>query len=174
MNEQWYYFTTNQGLTATGRPPAGSRPIMQMTMELGTQDRFPFHRSFAAWGVAQRSPGIVIPKRIWLGQDGTVIFRFDEGTQPKLQSAVGAHAGLAAWLVLLDKFVETPTLLAEARQVWSVNDLAGALAFITPAFLPRPLLSLVPDNWERVARSLSALVANGAGQQADQATTVSY
>ncbi len=160
MNAQWYFFTPNRGLTATGAAPGGSRPFLQVTDRLA-QKTIRLHRSFAAWGLSQRSPGLVIPRRIWLGDDDTVIFRFEGGTRPKLQSAVGAHAGLAAWLVLLNKYVETSALLAQAQEVWSTEDLAGALAFVTPAFLPGSLLSLQPNNWERLARQLSAIVATG-------------
>ncbi|MCB0116349.1 MAG: hypothetical protein KDD84_19760, partial [Caldilineaceae bacterium] len=153
---------------------AGSRPFMQTSPELSARDRLPLHRSFATWGQHQRSPGIVTPQRIWLGQDDNVIFRFENGDRPTMQSAVGAHAGLAAWLVLLDKFVETQTLLTEAAQIWPVNDMAGALAFVSSAFLPRPLLSLAPNNWERVARSLSIHIANSPRQHVDARNAVSH
>lgn len=162
MNAQWYYFTSGRELAVTDEPPKESRAFLLATEWLQPSRLAELHRGFQAWGMASRSPGLVTPDRIWLFPDGGVSFRFARGEQPAVQSAVGAHAGLAAWLVLLDKYVETSVVLTSARAVWSAVELVGALAFATPALLPAPLLALPPNNWERTARALARVVANGA------------
>lgn len=67
--------------------------------------------------------------------------------------------GLAAWLVLLDKSVETFVVIARARAVWSPAELAGALSFTTPSLLPVELVRMAPHNWERVALALALALA---------------
>jgi hypothetical protein len=161
MNGQWYYFTTSQGLTATGAPPTGSRPFRSAVERIEPASLPQWHRSVQAWGKANRSPGLVTPERIWLAPDGIVAFHFARGEQPPIQSAVGSHAGLAAWLVLLDKYVATGTVIESASAVWSTADLAGALAFTAPALLPASLLTMPPQNWERLARALAHVIADG-------------
>jgi hypothetical protein len=45
--------------------------------------------------------------------------------------------------------------------VWNVQELGGALAFLSPAFLPPALMTQPPDNWARVAQALAIAVADG-------------
>jgi hypothetical protein len=161
MSGQWYYFSENQGLTATSTPPKESKPFRSAIEWLDPAHLAQWHRSFQMWRDANRSPGLVIPDRLWLTPDGAVIFYFDKDGQPAIQSEVGSHAGLAAWLVLLDKFVETQSVLESASTVWSTADLGGALAFTAPALLPAPLLLMAPQNWERLARALAHVISGG-------------
>lgn len=160
MSGQWYYFTTNQGLTATAAPPNESKPFRSAVEWIEPANLPQWHRSFQAWGDAHLSPGLVIPQRIWLAPDGVIAFHFGKDERPITQSAVGSHAGLAAWLVLLDKYIDTKQVIESACTVWSTVDLAGALAFTAPALLPAPLLTLSPQNWERLARALAQAVAS--------------
>jgi hypothetical protein len=68
---------------------------------------------------------------------------------------------LAAWLVLLDKWMETFVVIARARSIWSVQELAGALTFTSRPFLPAAIVHMPPDNWERVAQALAQAVGEG-------------
>ena len=106
------------------------------------------------------SPGPVIPNRLWIDQSGLVAMRF-AADSPVPLSAVGACEALAQWLVLLDKWMDTHIVLANARVVWSLAELAGALPYTSPGMLPRPLAQLPYDNRERVARGLAAIVIEG-------------
>ena len=54
--------------------------------------------------------------------------------------------------------METYVVLARARTVWSAQQLAAALPFLSPCMLPRPFAQLPPDNWEEVAYGLAATV----------------
>lgn len=165
MSGQWYYFTTSQGLTATDAPPKGSRPFRAAAEWITPASLPQWHRSFQAWGQANRSPGLISPERIWLAPEEILAFHFSGKERPAIQSAVGSHAGLAAWLVLLDKYTETRTVLESAAAVWPAADLAGALAFTAPALLPASLLTMPPQNWERLARALAHYIASGSIQQ---------
>ncbi|MBX3000550.1 MAG: hypothetical protein KF893_18665 [Caldilineaceae bacterium] len=164
MSGSWYYFTPSQGITATSAPPKEGRPFRSAVKWIEPATLPQWHRGFQAWGKANRSPGLVTPERIWLAPEGIVAFHFTKGEQPAIQSAVGGHAGLAAWLVLLDKSIETQTVLDSAGAVWPSADLAGALAFTAPALLPASLLTMPPQNWERLARALAHRIANGSHQ----------
>jgi hypothetical protein len=168
MSVQWYYFTLSGGLNANRLPPVGSRPFLEATSWLQPALLDALNRSFHAWGAAHLSPGIVTPERIWITVDGTVAFQFAKNQRPAAQSAVGAQAGLAAWLVLLDRYVDREELLSQARKQWSVNELVGTLPFITPPLLPHSLLQLSPNNWEHVARALAKVVVNAKGERAMQ------
>jgi hypothetical protein len=42
-----------------------------------------------------------------------------------------------------------------------VAELAAALPFTAPVYLPPPLLALPPQNWGRVALALATAVADG-------------
>lgn len=120
------------------------------------------HRHLWAWGRAGLSPGPVVAERVWLGPEGALAIAFADHEEPKPLLQIGIAPDLAAWLVLLDKWVETFVVIARARAVWSPGDLAGALTFVTPAFLPRRLVQQPPDNWVRVAEALAQSVADGA------------
>jgi hypothetical protein len=57
--------------------------------------------------------------------------------------------------------MENHVVLARARTVWTLAELAGALPFTSPSLLPRQLVQFPPDNWEQVARGLAAIVSDG-------------
>jgi hypothetical protein len=172
MNGKWYYFTPANDLMATESPPPESKSFAMATHWIAPSTLEPLHRSFAAWGAAHRSPGLVTPERIWLTTMGTVAFHFERNAQPAPQSTVGAHAGMAAWLVLLAKYTEMSAVIESAGKVWSINDLAGALAFTTPALLPQNVLTLSPNNWESVARALAADITQNRAEQLQESPTV--
>ena len=69
---------------------------------------------------------------------------------------------LAAWFVLLDKWTDASVVIAHARAVWTVQELAGALTFTSKPFLPAALVYMPPHNWERVAMALAVAVGDGA------------
>lgn len=119
------------------------------------------HRHLWAWGQAGLSPGPLAAERVWLGPEGALAIAFTSHEKPKPLLQVGLAPDLAVWLVLLDKWVETFVVIARARAVWSPGDLAAALTFVSPAFLPRRLVQQPPDNWVRVAEALAQAVADG-------------
>ncbi len=137
--------------------PEHSRPIPAAVEWLRPALISDLHRGFARWTVANMSPGALTPQRLWIDRAGLVAVRFASGA-PSPRPAVGACEALAQWFVLLDKWMETYVVLARARSVWSVAELAGALPFTTPCLLPRSLARIPPNNWERVARGLAAIV----------------
>jgi hypothetical protein len=128
------------------------------------------HRHLWAWGRAGLSPGPLVAERVWLGPEGALAIAFADPQEPRPLLQVGIAPELAAWLVLLDKWVETFVVIARARAVWAPSELAGALTFVTPAFLPRRLVQQPPNNWVRVAEALAQAVADGplAGDSQDR------
>ena len=64
--------------------------------------------------------------------------------------------------------METFVVIARARAVWSVQELAGALTFTSKPFLPAALVYMPPDNWERVALALATAIGDGALADAGQ------
>lgn len=161
MNRIWWAVDEAGTQQAFGAPPTSSRPLAQAGDVLLPPLVTALHRSFRAWHTAGLSPGPVIPDRLRMDPEGRLFVAFADGKLPRPVSVVGEHAGLAAWLVLLDKWVETFVVVARARAIWSVGELAGALSFTTPSLLPPALLRQPPDNWERVAVALARAVADG-------------
>jgi hypothetical protein len=143
------------------QPPVGLQPLLAHTDRLLPPVVGAMHRAFWGWGKAGYSPGPVIAERVWFSQEGQIAFVVQASQSPRPLMQVGLGPDLAAWLVLLDKWVETFVVIARARAVWPVSELAGALSFLTPAFLPRSLVRQIPDNWARVAEALSIAVADG-------------
>lgn len=120
------------------------------------------HRNLRQWNDLKLSPGPMTPDRVFVGNGGELTFAFAENAQPgPLMSNVGISLDLAGWLVLLDKWIDTSAVVARARTVWSTTEVAGALPFVTPAFLPASLVTYAPDNCARVARALASVVAGG-------------
>lgn len=161
MTPIWCSVDGDGVLKETGAPPDGSQPIEQAASLLLPPLVTRLHISFRAWQQAGLSPGPVIPRRLWIAADGGLAVRFAGGQRPQPLYPVGAHAGLAAWLVLLDRWVETFVVIARARSLWTTAELAGALSFTTPSLLPPDLLRMNPNNWERVAQALAQAVADG-------------
>jgi hypothetical protein len=156
------YLSVLDGAVITqSKSQAGLQPLLGNAQLLLPPLVGGLHRSFWAWGQAGLSPGQVIAARVWFGSNGELAFAFPEGEWPLPLLAVGLAPELAAWLVLLDKWVETFVVVARARAVWSVAELAAAMTFTTPAFLPRALVHQPPDNWARVAAALAVAIADG-------------
>lgn len=156
-----YYFVEHRHLHRTVQPPVGVKPFLSQTGRLLPPVIGALHRNFQQWSVPGYSPGPVIPERVWFGEDGTLAFFFTGEDAPRPLLSVGLAPDLAAWLVLLDKWMETYVVLARARAIWNVGELAAALTFLTPAFLPYAVVAQPPDNWERVAQALAQAVADG-------------
>ncbi len=165
-----YFFIHDKTVAHTSLPPAGMAPFAQRTEQLLPPLITTLHRNFQAWGALGLSPGPVTADRIWFGVDGNLAFRFNRAAAPASLLQIGQAPELAAWLVLLDKWMETFVVIARARSIWTVGELAAALTFMTPAFLPARLVAQPPDNWTRVAQALAIAVADGplAGQSADR------
>jgi hypothetical protein len=161
MSPRWCTVDSQATLAETTAPPAGSRPIAQATALLLPPLISSLHSNFHAWEMAGLSPGPVVAERVWVNPAGELAFEFKDSRHPTAIYPVGRMAGLAAWLVLLDKWVETFVVIARARAVWSPVELAGALSFTTPSLLPAQLVRTAPDNWERVALALALAVADG-------------
>jgi hypothetical protein len=143
------------------RTPTGAKPLVRVAAELLPPQISELHEQFHHWGELGISPGPVLSHRIWLGEQGELFFYFPEQTEPEPLLAIGIVRDLAAWLVLLDKWMETFVVVSRARSIWTPDELAGALRFTTPAFLPPQLISMPPgDNWTRVAHALALAVAD--------------
>lgn len=156
-----YFGITNGQLQRWPQPP------LTMRLWAGNPPEFlppligDLHRSLAAWGESGYSPGPITPERIWFGPAGELAFAFADQASPRPAQRVGIAPALAAWLVLLDKSMETFVVIARARAIWRVDDLASALTFLSPAFLPATLVQQPPDNWQHVAQALAQAVADG-------------
>jgi hypothetical protein len=162
------FYTAEQGqLTALTAPPAGAAPIATVHQQLLPPQITLLHQRFRAWGDAGMSPGPVTPARTWCGLDGQLAFAFQEGHNPQPLTHVGLARELAAWLVMLDLWMETFVVVARARSVWPTGELAAALSFATPAFLPPALLTTGAGHWQRVAQALARVVVEGALPSAD-------
>jgi len=156
-----FYSIVAHTLHSTSQPPAGTRPIAAMAGQWLPPTISDLHYALHAWGEMGLSPGSIVPERVWCGSDGLLAFDFAPNRTPSPVAHVGLAQELAAWLVMLDKWMETFVVVARARAVWRADELAGALSFTTPAFLPRPLVHMPPDNWERVASALAVAIDDG-------------
>lgn len=157
---RWYQIR-NSNLVSFPQPPEDSRPIL-LAQEWFMPDFVSLaHASLHQWQAAGRSTGSITPGRLWIDPKGDLAIRFEKKLTPPERSAVGEHQGLAAWLVLLDTWMDTFVVVARARAIWNVEELAGTLPFVNPAFLPEEIVRLTDGNWERVARGLAAAVADG-------------
>ena len=156
-----YFFVEDGRLRQGSAPPAHAQPILKTNKTALPPIVANLHRQFWEWGAVKLSPGPILPAHTWISPAGKLAFALDEGRQPApLGTNVGQAPDLAAWFVLLDKFMDTSLLVARARGVWSPDELGGALTFMTPAYLPPRLLTHPPDNWQRVARRLAQAIAD--------------
>lgn len=155
-----YRFVRDQQLISVEALPSGAKPIAELGAALLPPLVTELHRSLAAWRGVGHRPGPLTADRVWVDPAGTLIV-FDA---PDHQSLPLLHIGmapeLAAWLVLLDKWIETHEVVARARSVWSSAELAGALTFLNPVYLPAALVAQPPNNWERVAQAVAGAVAD--------------
>jgi len=156
-----FYAIRDHTVFSQPQPPAGLRPIASLHGELAPPVISRLHESLHAWGELGLSPGLITPDRIWCNAEGALAFAFERNAAPPPLSHVGMAQELAAWLVLLDKWMDTFVVIARARAVWSVQELAGALTFTSKPFLPAALVYMPPDNWVRVAAALAAAVGDG-------------
>lgn len=156
-----YFFVEDGRLRQGPTPPAHAQPILAADKMVLPPIITDLHRQFRAWGDIGLSTGAILPARTWISPVGKLAFDFEEGAKPtQLVSNVGQAPELAAWLVLLDKFMETFVVVARARGVWSPDELGGALTFTSPGYLPLVLIAHPPDNWQRVAHGLAQAVAD--------------
>ena len=158
----WYWYNDDNSPNASPTHPPLSRPIATAVEWLNPPLISTMHSHFARWTTAKVSPGLVIPHRLWVDQDGRIAFRFADDA-PAAIPEVGAGEALAQWVVLLSKWMEIHVVLARARTVWSHAELLEALPFTTPSLLPSQLALFPPNNWEQVARGLAAIIVEGAG-----------
>ncbi len=156
-----YYTIAQQRLQHQAATPAGFRPLKHYLGLLLPPLISELHASFRAWGELGYSPAPLAPKRVYLNAAGQLVFWFDDAYEPQPLSQVGIGPDLAGWLVLLDKWMETYVVIARARTTWNLRELASALSFVTPAFLPTQLVAHPPNNWERVALALAMTIADG-------------
>lgn len=148
-------------MAETALPPEDYRPFATVAPTLLPPQITELHRQLAAWAGVGYSPGPVLPNRIWIGPDSGLAWYFANGTRPRRLTHIGLHPTLAAWLVLLDQVMETFVVVARARSIWSPAELAGAMPFLTPAFLPPALVAAAPDQWRHLAIALASAVADG-------------
>jgi hypothetical protein len=163
-----FYTIREHRLYPSAQPPAGTRPITALSRGLLPPVISTLHESLHEWGTMALSPGPITPDRIWCNADGALSFVFDDLASPGPLSHVGMAQELAAWFVLLDKWMETFVVIARARKIWSVQELAGALTFTSKPFLPAALVYMPPDNWQRVAAALASAVGDGDLREARQ------
>ena len=156
-----YYFVEQERLRASQAPPGGVKPLKHSLGILQPSLISKLHRSFHTWGRLGFSPGLFSPNRVFCNEEGLVAFFYKGTDKPHPLLQMGAGPDLAAWLVLLDKWMETYVVIARARRVWNLHELASALSFVSPAFLPTTLVAHPPDNWERVAVALSHALTDG-------------
>jgi hypothetical protein len=119
------------------------------------------HRSLHAWGTLGKRPGLLTADRVWATQDGVLVVYFEEGQAPYPMLHVGMAPDMATWFVLLDKWMETFVVVSRARTVWTPDELAAAMIFVNPMWLPKALAAQPPNNWVRVVRALAVALADG-------------
>ncbi|MCB9147280.1 MAG: hypothetical protein H6641_00850 [Caldilineaceae bacterium] len=167
-----YFWIENQNLQESGRLPQGAQPFAQVGPRLLPPQISALHQAFGQWGALGFSPGEIRAPRIWLTTSSTPVFQFANGRHPQRLMQVGLARELAAWLVLLDGYMETFVVIARARAHWNVDELAHALVFMTPAYLPPELTNgaSAAHQWQRTAQALATAVADGplAGAPSDQ------
>jgi len=155
-----YYSVHNGQLVDYSQLPTNSLPFRDGIQRVLPPQISTLHQQICAWGQSSLSPGPLDPQRIWLTQADEMIFSFPRKRKPDPLMHVGAAPDLAAWLVLLDMWMETFVVVARARAIWRVNELASALSFMTPGFLPDAVNALAP-NWEQMAHAIALAVADG-------------
>ena len=156
-----YYFVRDDAFVAANTPPTGAQRIAQLGESLLPAVITELHCSLHKWGELGKRPGLLTPDRVWATPDGQLIVYFEEGQAPYPLLHVGMAPDLATWFVLLDKWMETFVVVARARTVWKPAELAAAMTFANPLWLPKPLLAQPPNNWERVVKTLAVAVADG-------------
>ncbi|NJN81001.1 MAG: hypothetical protein HC802_01065 [Caldilineaceae bacterium] len=122
-----YYFIDAGEVQTAAQPPASARQLGEDPTQLLPPLVTNLHEALRTWGEAGVSPGPITARSFWFQADGKIGFELVQPPQPLTH--VGLAPDLAAWLVLLDKSMETFVVIARARIVWSVEELGGALGF---------------------------------------------
>lgn len=139
-----YYRVKDGRLESLQTPPLAAKRLDQGASWLLLPLVSQLHHQFQTWAATGCSPGPVIPERVWINPQGELAFYFVHGRRPQPQMQVGLAPDLAAWLVLLDKWMDTFVVVARARTIWSVTQLGAALSFMSSAFLPKQLVVQPP------------------------------
>lgn len=155
-----YFSIHNHQLIDLADLPAGALPFSEGVQRVLPPQVSALHGQIHGWGQAGLSPGPVDPKRMWLTPADEIIFAFARNKSPQPLMHIGAAPDLAAWLVLLDVWMETFVVVARARAIWSVDELASALTFMSPGFLPPAIVTIAP-NWANLASAMALAVADG-------------
>lgn len=160
-----YYSAITEEIAVISSLPSTAAPFAEAIARVLPPQISDLHQSLARWGQYGASPGPLSPERMWLDSQQQLYVGFASNQEPQPLAQTGLAAEIAAWLVLLDCWMETYVVIARARSVWTPDELAGALTFLTPAFLPPSVAKLNP-NWEQVAAAVALAVADGplAGQ----------
>ncbi len=156
-----YYSVREDSLVANAQPPAGAQRLAQLGQSLLPPVITELHRSLHKWGTLGKRPGLLTADRVWATPEGTLVVYFENGQAPYPLLHVGMAPDMATWFVLLDKWMETFVVVARARTVWTPNQLAAAMIFVNPAWLPHSLVAQPPNNWVRVVRALATAIADG-------------
>lgn len=155
-----YYVAQSDNLFQTPELPKNALPLTEGMERVLPPQISDLHMSLARWANLKLSPGEIIPSRIWLVPDGELYFLFSNKAAPKPLTQTGLASQIAAWLVLMDRWMETFVVIARARSVWTPDELASALTFMTPAFLPPAVIEINPQ-WEVVAEAVALAVIDG-------------
>lgn len=156
-----YYSVRDNTFVASSQPPQEAQRLAQLSKSLLPPLVTELHRSLHSWGTLGKRPGLLTPERVWATPEGTLHIYFEEGQTPYPLLHIGMAPDLATWFVLLDKWMETHVVVARARTVWTPVELASAMTFINPLWLPASLVALPPNNWEGLLRALAVAVADG-------------
>ena len=156
-----YSFVREETLVTTAQPPAGAQRLSQLGDSLLPPVITELHRSLHTWGRLGKRPGLLVADRVWATPEGTLVVYFEEGQAPYPLLHVGMAPDMATWFVLLDKWMETFVVVARARTIWKPNELASAMIFVNPSWLPPALVAQPPNNWQRVVRALASALADG-------------
>jgi hypothetical protein len=156
-----FYFVRDDRLVVSRRPPAGAQPLAHLGASFLPPLVSDLHQSLRAWGTLGKRPGLLTAERAWATAEGTLVVHFEACQAPYALLHVGIAPDLATWFVLLDKWMETFVVVARARTVWTPHELATAMIFVNPMWLPRALVAQPPHNWLRVVRALAVAVAEG-------------
>lgn len=156
-----FYFVRDNNLVSASQPPVDAQPLAQLASSILPPTVTELHHSLHAWGTLGKRPGLLTADRTWATPEGTLVIYFEAGEEPYTLLHVGKGLDLATWLVLLDKWMETFVVVARARTVWTPDELASAMTFVNPMYLPKALMAQPPNNWLRVVQALATALADG-------------
>ena len=159
-----YFYIIEEELKESEQPPKGMTPCIIKAQSLLPSMVGKLHENFYHWNKLGLSPGPIQPNRIWFDDNGLLAFHFQAKEQPTPLMHTGFAPYLAAWLVLLNRWMETYVVIARAGAIWSVGELVSALSFTTPAFLPKELVAGLdptqPNQWDQIAHALAMTIVD--------------